>query len=185
MVRFARSYPAGWEFPCGHDRTSVRPTIRVVKTSTPENGSPTDSQGCPRTPSGPWPNEDQHLLTLGLAAGLTLLTAGGMILTGFVVQALFMTITACVLFVVAFATAPLFGRLRLAWPSHAAVLGATLGWALSAPLGALVNSATNAMNGVTDPYEFLPMTWAWALIPWMHVVLVTGIRQVLKARYRY
>lgn len=139
-----------------------------------------ESQGTP----GSYLDDDKPMVTLGIASFFTLLVSAAVLLAGYVLPALFLTIIAFAFFVVAFASAPLFARLRINWPTRAAVLGATLGWALSAPLGALINSANNVIDGMEDPFEFLPVTWLWALIPLAVVLVVSGIRQGIVVRDR-
>lgn len=129
-------------------------------------------------------DDEKPMVTLGLASFFTLLVSAGMMLAGFVVHAIFFTVTTLMVFVVAFATAPLFARLRIGWPIRAAVLGATLGWAFSAPLGALINSANNVIEGMEAPFEFVPLTWLWALIPMVVVLVVSGIRHGIVVRDR-
>ncbi|MHA7303763.1 hypothetical protein ACX80E_00705 [Arthrobacter sp. TMN-49] len=130
-------------------------------------------------------SNDKSMVTLGLAAGFTLLVSAGMMLAGFVVDAMFLTTIVFTVFVVAFVSAPLFARLRISWPARPAVLGAVLGWALSAPLGALFNSAANVIWELDEPFEVLPATWLWALIPLVVVLVVSGIRQRIIIRDRY
>lgn len=129
-------------------------------------------------------DDEKPMITLGLASFFTLLVSAGMMLAGYVVYAIFLTVTTVIVFIVAFASAPLFARLRIGWSRRAAVLGAILGWALSAPLGALINSANNVIAGVEDPFEFLPVTWLWALIPLVVVLVVSGMRHGIVVRDR-
>jgi 4-amino-4-deoxy-L-arabinose transferase-like glycosyltransferase len=125
------------------------------------------------------------MVTLGFAAGFTLLVSAVMMVAGFVLSSMFLATTAVIVFVVAFASAPLFARLRFHWSTRAAVLGAALGWVLSAPLGALVNTALNAMSGFPDPFDFVPLTWVCALIPLIVVLIVAGVRAGIISRNRY
>jgi hypothetical protein len=122
-------------------------------------------------------DDDRPLVTLGMAAGLTLLIPAAILLAGYAVYALFLTVIVFTFFLVAFVSAPLFARLRIIWPTRAAVLGALLAWAVSGPLGALVNGASSAIWGLEEPLEILPVTWLWALVPLVVVLVEAGVRQ--------
>lgn len=128
-------------------------------------------------PYGSRTDDDKPVVTLGLATGATLLAVAVVMLAGGIFSALIIVSAAFVSFVVAFASAPLFARLPMRWPTRAAVLGAILGWALSAPLVALLDAASNAMDGDENPYEFLPGVWLYALVPLVVTLVVTGVRQ--------
>lgn len=122
--------------------------------------------------------DDKAMVTLGLSVFLTLLSTAGIMLSGAVVHALFVVYASIPVFVIAFATAPLFARLPLKeWSTRGAVLAALLGWALSAPIAALIYMPINAISDLEDPFEFLPGTWLWALVPLAASLVVAGIRQ--------
>lgn len=122
--------------------------------------------------------DDRAMVTLGMGVFLTLLIVAGAMLSGAIVQALMVVYSAIPVFLVAFATAPLLARLPLReWSTRAAVLGSLLGWALSAPIAALINMPVNAMYEVENPFEFLPGTWLWALVPLAAALVIAGIRQ--------
>lgn len=121
-------------------------------------------------------DNDRPLVTLGMAACFTLLICAAILLAGYVAYALFLTVIVFTFFLVAFISAPLFGRLRIIWPTRAAVLGALLAWTISGPLGALANTAGSALWGPAEPLEVLPVTWLWALVPLIVVLVVAGVR---------
>ncbi len=120
--------------------------------------------------------------TLGVSVFLTLLVIAVVMFTGFVFIALYIAIVSFAFYVVAFASAPLFTRLFKHRTGAAAVLGALLGWAFSAPLGAVTNTVSNYVYGIQEPYEFVPATWLWAFIPFVVVLPVAGTRKIIAVR---
>lgn len=128
--------------------------------------------------SRPSVEDDKAMVTLGLSVFLSLLITAGIMFSGAVFHALFMVYASIPVFVVAFVTAPLLARLPLRnWSTRGAALGALLGWMLSAPIAALLYMPVNAMYELEDPFEFLPGTWLWALVPLAASLVVAGIRQ--------
>lgn len=120
---------------------------------------------------------DRPMITLGLGLGLTFLIAAVLALTGGIFWTFGIISSALPLFAVAFASAPLFNRLRIRWSVRASVLGAALGWAFSAPLSALISTAINSADNGNSPFEFVPETWLWALVPLSAVLVLAWIRQ--------
>lgn len=131
------------------------------------------------------PPNDRPMVTIGMGLALTLLVVAVMMFAGATLSALGVVNAAIYVFVVAFASAPLFARLRMTWSVRAAVLGSILGWGLSAPLEALITMATNTADSGGDAFEILAPTWLYALVPLISALVVGAIRQVIMRRARY
>lgn len=122
------------------------------------------------------------MVTLGWSAFLVLLFAACALVFGYVVQGIFLVITSLPFFAVAFATTPLLTRVSAIGASRAAVASSVIGWALSAPLGALVNGVMAVSEGLDWSVEFLPITWVWALVPLVITLAVSGVHHAVRAR---
>jgi hypothetical protein len=120
--------------------------------------------------------------TLGVSVFLTLLVIAAVMFTGFIFIALYIAMVSFTFFIVAFASAALFARWLKRRTGTVAVLGALLGWALSAPLGAATNTVINYVYEIQEPYEFVPATWLWAFIPLAVVLAVAAARKIMAVR---
>lgn len=129
--------------------------------------------------------KDRPMVTLGLSLAVTLLVVAVMMFAGAVLNAAGVVNAAVYVFVVAFATAPLFARILVKWPVPAAALGSLLGWVLSAPLEGAIATLTNTQDSGADPFAVLPATWSFALVPLAAVLGVTMIREIMMRRERY
>lgn len=129
-------------------------------------------------------SKGRSMVTLGWSAFLVLLCAACALVFGYVVHGIFLVITSLPFFAVAFATTPLLTHVPAIGASRAAIVGSVLGWALSAPLGALVDGVTAASEGLGWSIAFHPITWVWALVPLAITFAVSWIHHAMKARHR-
>lgn len=120
---------------------------------------------------------DNAIVTLGLALFALVLLTAVVLLAGNVLSALAMLDASLIVFLVAFATAPLFTRLPVAWPTRGSVLGMAAGWLLAAPLDAMIRGGLHALEGSADPDGFFPRTWLWALPSLVIVLVVAAVRE--------
>lgn len=131
------------------------------------------------------PKNDRPMVTLGLAVAATLLVVAVIMFSGAVLDAAGVVNAAIYVFVVAFATAPLFARLQVKWATQAAVLGSIFGWALSAPLEGIIAMVTNTQDNGADPFTVLPTTWLFALVPLLSALGVAMTKEIIVRRERY